>query len=132
MWLLGFELWTFGRAVGCSYPLSHLASPPRQALLSTELTSRIQDPFTIHIHHLQVTQCHKFIGCHIGSYDTPPNVRKEQAHAPASGRILTKYAYTHQLLLWCWEHIETQSTAIISVLCSEEHIIAVYLRKRGM
>jgi hypothetical protein len=28
MWLLGFELWTFRRAVGCSYPLSHLTSPP--------------------------------------------------------------------------------------------------------
>jgi hypothetical protein len=27
MWLLGFEFWTFGRAVGCSYPLSHLSSP---------------------------------------------------------------------------------------------------------
>jgi hypothetical protein len=27
MWLLGFELWTFGRAVGCSNPLSHLTSP---------------------------------------------------------------------------------------------------------
>ena len=27
MWLLGFELWTFGRAVGCFYPLSHLTSP---------------------------------------------------------------------------------------------------------
>jgi hypothetical protein len=27
MWLLGFELWTFGRAVGCSYLLSHLTSP---------------------------------------------------------------------------------------------------------
>jgi hypothetical protein len=27
MWLLGFELWTFGRAVGWSYPLSHLTSP---------------------------------------------------------------------------------------------------------
>jgi hypothetical protein len=27
MWLLGFELWTFGRGVGCSYPLSHLTSP---------------------------------------------------------------------------------------------------------
>jgi hypothetical protein len=27
MWLLGFELETFGRAVGCSYPLSHLTSP---------------------------------------------------------------------------------------------------------
>jgi hypothetical protein len=26
MWLLGFELWTFGRAVRCSYPLSHLTS----------------------------------------------------------------------------------------------------------
>jgi hypothetical protein len=27
MWLLGLELETFGRAVGCSYPLSHLTSP---------------------------------------------------------------------------------------------------------
>jgi hypothetical protein len=27
MWLLGFELRTFERAVGCSYPLSHLSSP---------------------------------------------------------------------------------------------------------
>jgi hypothetical protein len=27
MWLLGFELQTFGRAVRCSYPLSHLTSP---------------------------------------------------------------------------------------------------------
>jgi hypothetical protein len=32
MWLLGFELWTFGRAVGCSYPLSHLTSPRAQTL----------------------------------------------------------------------------------------------------
>jgi hypothetical protein len=27
MWLLGLEHWTFGRAVGYSYPLSHLTSP---------------------------------------------------------------------------------------------------------
>jgi hypothetical protein len=27
--LLGFELRTFGRAVGCSYPLSHLTSPKK-------------------------------------------------------------------------------------------------------
>jgi hypothetical protein len=27
MGLPGFELWTFGRTVGCSYPLSHLTSP---------------------------------------------------------------------------------------------------------
>jgi hypothetical protein len=27
MWLLGFELQTFRRAVGCSYLLSHLTSP---------------------------------------------------------------------------------------------------------
>ena len=27
MGLLGFELWTFGRAVGGPYPLSHLTSP---------------------------------------------------------------------------------------------------------
>jgi hypothetical protein len=33
MWLLGFELRTFGRAVGCSYPLSHLTSPLDQDFL---------------------------------------------------------------------------------------------------
>ena len=32
MWLLGFELQTFGRAVGCSYPLSHLTSPSHYLL----------------------------------------------------------------------------------------------------
>jgi hypothetical protein len=32
MWLLGFELWTFGRAVGCSNPLSHLTSPDKYLL----------------------------------------------------------------------------------------------------
>jgi hypothetical protein len=32
MWLLGFELRTFRRAVGCSYPLSHLTSPNLQFL----------------------------------------------------------------------------------------------------
>jgi hypothetical protein len=34
MWLLGFELWTFGRAVGCSYPLSHLTSPEHYIILN--------------------------------------------------------------------------------------------------
>jgi hypothetical protein len=35
MWLLGFELQTFGRAVGYSYPLSYLTSP--ESNLSTNL-----------------------------------------------------------------------------------------------
>ena len=34
MWLLGIELRTFGRAVGCSYPLSHLSSPHKAPLAS--------------------------------------------------------------------------------------------------
>jgi exonuclease III len=37
MWLLGFELWTFGRAVGCSYPLSHLTSPGVAILISNKI-----------------------------------------------------------------------------------------------
>jgi hypothetical protein len=37
MWLLGFELWTFGRAVGCSYLLSHLTSPPADLFISTKI-----------------------------------------------------------------------------------------------
>jgi hypothetical protein len=37
MWLLGFELRTFGRAVGCSYPLSHLTSPPSYLFLTKTL-----------------------------------------------------------------------------------------------
>jgi hypothetical protein len=43
MWLLGFELWTFGRAVGCSYPLSHLTSPyithSKQNILLIEIST---------------------------------------------------------------------------------------------
>jgi hypothetical protein len=35
MWLLGFELWTFGRAVRCSYPLSHLTSLQNSILKGT-------------------------------------------------------------------------------------------------
>jgi hypothetical protein len=37
MWLLGFELRTFGRAVKCSYPLSHLTSPRQGLLLDLNL-----------------------------------------------------------------------------------------------
>jgi hypothetical protein len=37
MWLLVFELRTFGRAVGCSYLLSHLSSP-RDVLLQDRRT----------------------------------------------------------------------------------------------
>jgi hypothetical protein len=37
MWLLGFELLTFGRAVGCSYPLSHLTSPKPHSLNPRDL-----------------------------------------------------------------------------------------------
>jgi hypothetical protein len=40
MWLLGFELWTFGRAVGCSYPLSHLTSPSARILKDDRLALR--------------------------------------------------------------------------------------------
>jgi hypothetical protein len=36
MWLLGFELRTFGRAVGYSYPLSHLTSPRCVFLIAAE------------------------------------------------------------------------------------------------
>jgi hypothetical protein len=39
MWLLGFELWTFGRAVGCSNPLSHLTSPETEILMHLITTS---------------------------------------------------------------------------------------------
>jgi hypothetical protein len=39
MRLLGFELWTFRRAVGCSYPLSHLTSPVIQFLDSLSFPS---------------------------------------------------------------------------------------------
>jgi hypothetical protein len=43
MWLLGFELRTLGKAVGCSYPLSHLSSPRVSTLyrdFSREYTMR--------------------------------------------------------------------------------------------
>jgi hypothetical protein len=42
MWLLGFELPTFGRAVRCSYPLSHLTSPERIVFKKTRVTEMPQ------------------------------------------------------------------------------------------
>jgi hypothetical protein len=36
MWLLGFELWTFGRAVRCPYPLSHLTTPKKIFLIQSQ------------------------------------------------------------------------------------------------
>jgi hypothetical protein len=64
MWLLGFELCTFGRAVGCSYPLSHLTSPClhilriRQLLILSEL---LLLPalcfFSRNSNHLHVSRC---------------------------------------------------------------------------
>ena len=50
MWLLGFELLTFGRAVGCSYPLSHLTSPKAQLLITS-----LNDSFLI-VSHAHMTQ----------------------------------------------------------------------------
>jgi hypothetical protein len=51
MWLLGFELLTFGRAVGCSYPLSHLTSPALTILMfvlfQALLLEQICDSITI-------------------------------------------------------------------------------------
>jgi hypothetical protein len=40
MWLLGFKLRTFGRAVGYSYPLSHLTSPLKLILKEGKLRER--------------------------------------------------------------------------------------------
>ena len=44
MWLLGFELRTFRRAVGCSYLLSHLTSPNTEALESVHLGANFIAP----------------------------------------------------------------------------------------
>jgi hypothetical protein len=59
MWLLGFELWTFGRAVGCSYPLSHLTSP--QLLFKKDL-------FIIISKYTVVVFRHARRGCQIVSH----------------------------------------------------------------
>jgi hypothetical protein len=44
MWLLGFELLTFGRAVGCSYPLSHLTSPSHLSKSPLSTSKKNQKP----------------------------------------------------------------------------------------
>jgi hypothetical protein len=49
MWLLGFELLTFRRAVVCSYPLSHLSSPSLLFLLSSSPLS-----LPINLSHLEL------------------------------------------------------------------------------
>jgi hypothetical protein len=51
MWLLGFELGTFGRAVGCSYPLSHLTSPKGQHLIRAGLQVQRFSPLSARLEH---------------------------------------------------------------------------------
>jgi hypothetical protein len=55
MWLLGFELLTFGRAVGCSYPLSHLTSPTKALIRTTFNCSWLQvrrfSPLSLRLEH---------------------------------------------------------------------------------
>lgn len=80
-------------------------------------------------YHLQVTQRHKFMEPRlIKSHGALPNVKKEQAHAPARG-VWTKYIHNDQLPLWCSKLREKRSTAI-SVLCSEVHIIIQFTSGR--
>jgi hypothetical protein len=43
MWLLGFELRTFGRAVGCSYPLSHLTSPACPVYIASSRIAKAEE-----------------------------------------------------------------------------------------
>ena len=43
MWLLGFELRTFGRAVGCSYPLSHLTSPAGPVYIASSRIAKAEE-----------------------------------------------------------------------------------------
>ena len=60
MWLLGFELGTFGRAVGCSYPQSHLTSPTARFLIG----SRFLFCF-LNVESLQTSNP--------GSFESPPS-----------------------------------------------------------
>jgi hypothetical protein len=48
MWLLGFELRTFGRAVGCSYLLSHLTSPQAELRAAAVLPLRMETFLSFH------------------------------------------------------------------------------------
>jgi hypothetical protein len=73
MWLLGFELWTFGKAVGCSYPLSHLTSP-MIAVFKTDITNE------------------KFPQIHQLPYRSPTSKNSELIHKLAEV-IHNKYIY---------------------------------------
>jgi hypothetical protein len=77
MWLLGFELWTFGRAVGCSNPLSHLTSP----------TLIFNDAESVTFRRVGVTH---WVGKRVGAEQEHRTVRARPAWAswwdPVSGR----------------------------------------------
>jgi hypothetical protein len=63
MWLLGFELQTFGRAVGCSYPLSHLTSPRHlfKIYLARIVSSECFEPLSGNTSKMHSRQIHKIL-----------------------------------------------------------------------
>jgi hypothetical protein len=105
MWLLGFELRTFGRAVGCSYPLSHLTSPSclflllcsydfkdsvlvrvsvvrrhRKATPLKENISRVlaYSPGFIHYHHVGSVMAHRWSWCRRRSWEFHIWIHRQQ------------------------------------------------------
>jgi hypothetical protein len=94
MWLLGFELRTFGRAVRCSYPLSHLTSPNRHFPIVRGLLPWMEDGShsqwwcILDRQRAPVGLLNNGIGCQAGSH--PGTVFKECLSPYASAQSLGK------------------------------------------
>jgi hypothetical protein len=86
MWLLGFELWTFGRAVGYSNPLSHLTSPKIFKKLTFGVEKRDQQLRGLAVFTLDMSSSYSQVAC---------------SHSPATPTLLT--------ITYSWIHVHTHT-----------------------
>jgi hypothetical protein len=89
MWLLGFELLAFRRAVGCSYPPSHLSSPPKSYITAKAGFSQLESTS-------------------IASYDRIP-VESENVAIRALGNLMDTVMATPGCQLDCiWNELQSR------------------------
>jgi hypothetical protein len=106
MWSLGFELRTFGKAIRCSYPLSHLTSP--FLLFKIIIVTNI---FNTNVPSLHFE--------HITGQDSSPHNESETAAVKQHFSILSPWASDDS-------HIASMTLDLLTTLYKENHSFIIW------
>jgi hypothetical protein len=109
MWLLGFELRTFRRAVRCSYPLSHLTSPKPHIL-----TVPLPEPSIYELSYPPSSTC---LAADLKISLSPQRHRDWGGHSINSLWIQKSGAVPWKWVFWVfWSHVQPYSCIVVKLI----------------